>query len=138
MFGCDPRTYAVMSTRFVGDDRGRVRGVQTVEIEWVKDEKGRLAPKGIPGTEKEWPAQMILLAMGFLGPETEGLLSELGVLIDERGNVAVDEDKMTSVPGIFAAGDMARGQSLVVWAIADGRRAARGVDKYLIGETALP
>ncbi len=81
---------------------------------------------------------MILLALGFLGPETDGLLSELGVLIDERGNVSVDEDKMTSVPGVFSAGDMSRGQSLVVWAIADGRRAARGVDKYLMGETLLP
>jgi glutamate synthase (NADPH/NADH) small chain len=81
---------------------------------------------------------MILLALGFLGPETEGLLSELGVLIDERGNVAVDEDKMTSVRGVFSAGDMSRGQSLVVWAIADGRRAARGVDRYLMGETRLP
>jgi glutamate synthase (NADPH/NADH) small chain len=76
--------------------------------------------------------------MGFLGPETNGLLSELGVTIDERGNVAVDEDKQTSVPKVFAAGDMARGQSLVVWAIADGRHAARGVDKFLMGETALP
>jgi glutamate synthase (NADPH/NADH) small chain len=81
---------------------------------------------------------MILLALGFLGPETDGLLSELGVLIDERGNVSVDEDKMTSVPGVFSAGDMSRGQSLVVWAIADGRCAARGVDKYLMGETLLP
>ena len=138
VFGQDPRTYSIMSQRFVGDDNGNVRGVQTVEIEWVKGENGRLGPREIPGTEKEWPAQMILLAMGFLGPETDGLLSQLGVLIDERGNVAIDEDKMTSVLKVFAAGDMARGQSLVVWAIADGRRAARGVDKYLMGETALP
>jgi glutamate synthase (NADPH/NADH) small chain len=92
----------------------------------------------MPGTEKEWPAQLVLLAMGFLGAETAGLLSQLGVLIDERGNVLVDEDKMTSVPKVFAAGDMARGQSLVVWAIADGRRAAKGVDRYLMGETTLP
>ena len=95
-------------------------------------------PRGIPRTEREWPAQMVLLAMGFLGPETDGLLSQLGVVIDERGNVRINEDKMTSVPGVFAAGDMARGQSLVVWAIADGRRAAKGVDKYLMGETTLP
>jgi glutamate synthase (NADPH/NADH) small chain len=92
----------------------------------------------IPGTERECPAQMILLALGFLGAEVDGLLSQLGVLIDERGNVAVDEDKLTSVPKVFAAGDMARGQSLVVWAIADGRRAAKGVDKFLMGETTLP
>jgi glutamate synthase (NADPH/NADH) small chain len=81
---------------------------------------------------------MILLAMGFLGPETDGLLSQLGVLINERGNVAVDQDEMTNVPKVFAAGDMSRGQSLVVWAIADGRRAAKGVDKYLMGDTVLP
>jgi glutamate synthase (NADPH/NADH) small chain len=127
-----------MSKRFVGDERGQVSAVETVSIEWVKGENGRVSPREIPGTEREWPAQMILLALGFLGAETNGLLAGLGVLIDERGNVAVDEEKMTSVPGVFAAGDMARGQSLVVWAIADGRRAARGVDKYLMGETALP
>jgi len=138
LFGQDPRRYAVTSKRLLGDDRGALRGIQTAEIEWLKDGNGRLALQEIPGTEQEWPAQMILLALGFLGPETEGLLSELGVLIDERGNVAVDEDKMTSVRGVFSAGDMSRGQSLVVWAIADGRRAARGVDRYLMGETLLP
>ncbi len=138
LFGKDPRRYAVMSKSFIGDLGGRLLGIKTVEIEWVNGEQGRLAPQEIPGTETIWPSQMILLAMGFLGPETEGLLAELGVVIDGRGNVAVDEDKMTSVPGIFSAGDMARGQSLVVWAIADGRRAARGVDKYLMGETVLP
>ncbi len=138
LFGQDPRQYAVMTTRFIGDDCGRLIGIQTAEIEWARGGNGRLAPVEIPGTEKEWPAQMVLLALGFLGPETEGLLAELGVLIDELGNVAVDEEKMTSVSGIFSAGDMARGQSLVVWAIADGRRAARGVDKYLMGETRLP
>jgi glutamate synthase (NADPH/NADH) small chain len=81
---------------------------------------------------------MALLAMGFLGPEKEGLLDQLGVKIDDRGNVATDRDMMTSLPGVFAAGDMSRGQSLVVWAISDGRRAARGVDQYLMGPTILP
>ncbi len=138
LFGRDPRRYAVMSRRFMGDERGHLSGIQTAEIEWVNGDNGRLSPREIPGTQKDWPAQMILLAMGFLGPETDGLLSDLGVLIDERGNVAVDEDKMTSVPGVFSAGDMSRGQSLVVWAIADGRGAARGVDKYLMGDTLLP
>jgi glutamate synthase (NADPH/NADH) small chain len=142
VFGQDPRTYSVMSKRFIGDDNGRVCGVQTVEIEWAtsngETHNGRPTPREMPGTEKEWPAQLVLLAMGFLGAETAGLLSQLGVLIDERGNVLVDEDKMTSVPKVFAAGDMARGQSLVVWAIADGRRAAKGVDRYLMGETTLP
>jgi len=80
----------------------------------------------------------VLLAMGFLGPEKEGMLAELGVKLDERTNVVVDADKQTSVPGVFAAGDMARGQSLIVWAIQEGRAAARGVDKFLMGETLLP
>ncbi|MGH9881490.1 MAG: glutamate synthase subunit beta [Pyrinomonadaceae bacterium] len=137
LFGRDPRTYCVMSKRFVGDDHGHVRSVQTVQIEWVGD-NGQALPREIPGTQRSWPAQMVLLAMGFLGPEQDGLLDQIGVSIDERGNVATDGDKMTSVPKVFAAGDMARGQSLVVWAIGDGRRAARGVDKYLMGETTLP
>jgi len=138
IFGADPRTYCISSTRFVGDGKGQVSGVHTNQIEWANGGAARPVPKEIPGTEREWPAQMILLAMGFLGPETDGLLSQLGVMLDERGNVAVDENKMTSVTKVFAAGDMARGQSLVVWAIADGRRAARGVDRYLMGETSLP
>ena len=138
VFGQDPRTYSVMSKRFVGDQNGRVSGVQTVEIEWARNANGGAVPREIPGTEKEWPAQMVLLAMGFLGSETAGLLSQLEVSMDGRGNVSVDENKMTSVPKVFAAGDMVRGQSLVVWAIADGRRAAKGVDRYLMGETTLP
>jgi glutamate synthase (NADPH/NADH) small chain len=127
-----------MSKRFVGGPDGQLRGVQTAQVEWTRNNNGGPAPREIPGSAREWPTQLILLALGFLGPETDGLLSQLGVTIDERGNVRVNEDKMTSVPGVFAAGDMARGQSLVVWAIADGRRAAKGVDKYLMGETTLP
>jgi len=138
VFGQDPRAYSIVSKCFVGDEGGHVRGVRTVQIEWEAGADGRPLMREIPGTEKEWPAQVVLLALGFLGAETNGLLSELGVSIDGRGLVAVDEDKMTSVPKVFAAGDMARGQSLVVWAIADGRRAARGVDQFLMGETALP
>ncbi|HEU5236625.1 MAG TPA: FAD-dependent oxidoreductase, partial [Pyrinomonadaceae bacterium] len=83
-------------------------------------------------------AEMVLLALGFLGPETNGLLTQLGIALDSRGNVAIDDDHRTNILKIFAAGDMSRGQSLVVWAIADGRRAARGVDRFLIGETSLP
>jgi glutamate synthase (NADPH/NADH) small chain len=94
--------------------------------------------KEVAGTEKVWPADLVLLAMGFLGPEKEGLLAELGVKLDERTNVVADENKQTSVPGVFAAGDMARGQSLIVWAIQEGRAAARGVDTFLMGETLLP
>jgi glutamate synthase (NADPH) small chain len=138
VFGQDPRTYCMMSKQFLGDENGQLRGVRTVQIEWAKDDSGRFGPIEIPGTEKEWPAQMILLAMGFVGPETDGLLGQLGVELDARSNVATDENKMTSVTKVFAAGDMARGQSLVVWAIADGRRAAKSVDKFLMGETTLP
>jgi glutamate synthase (NADPH/NADH) small chain len=137
LFGSDPRAYSIMTQRFLGGADGCLRAVQTVNVDVpVRNSTGPVL-RGLPGSEREWPAQMVLLALGFLGPETEGLLMQLGVLIDERGNVAVDEDEMTNVPKVFAAGDMTRGPSLVVWAIADGRRAAKGVDKYLMGETVL-
>ncbi len=137
VFGRDPRAYSIMTKRFLGDENGHLRGVQTVEVSLQKGSNGGPGLREVPGTEREWPAQMVLLALGFLGPETDGLLSQLGVLINERGNVEVDQEQMTIVPKVFAAGDMTRGQSLVVWAIADGRRAAKGVDKYLMGETVL-
>ena len=92
----------------------------------------------VPGTEFILDADLVLLAMGFLGPERKGMLDQLGVAINERGNVATDVEKMTSVPGVFAAGDMSRGQSLIVWAIREGRQAARFIDKYLMGSTDLP
>ncbi|HYR75703.1 MAG TPA: glutamate synthase subunit beta [Pyrinomonadaceae bacterium] len=136
-FGRDPRVYSILSKRFIGDEGGRLRAVETVEVHLAAPKNGRGGPHEIPGSRREWPAQMVLLALGFLGPETKGLLDQLGVVINDRGNVAVDDDVMTSAPKVFAAGDMTRGQSLVVWAIADGRRAARGVDKYLMGETVL-
>ena len=91
-----------------------------------------------PGSEFEIETELILLAMGFVHPEHQGMLAELGVELDARGNVRTDEDKMTSVPGVFAAGDMTRGQSLVVWAIAEGREAARGIDQHLMGKSSLP
>ena len=137
-FGEDPRAYAVMTKRFVGDDTGSVREVQTIGIEWVRNGNGGHSPREIPGTERSWPTQMVLLAMGFVGPETDGLLSQLGIAINDRGNIAVSENDATNVPKVFAAGDAARGQSLVVWAIADGRRAAKNVDRFLMGATALP
>lgn len=137
IFGQDPRVYAIQSTRFIGEGTS-VKGIETVTVEWARTDTGQLAPGEIPGTTKEWPAQLVLLALGFVGAEREGLLSALGVEITDRGNVRVDEEMMTSVPGVFAAGDIARGQSLVVWAIADGRRAAAGVDKFLMKGTALP
>lgn len=137
IFGKDPREYSIMSKRFIGDEEGHVRGVETVKIEWVRDPSGRPALQELLGSERVWPAQLVLLAMGFVGPEKEGLLDQLGVEIDSRGNVKTDDDAMTTVTGVFAAGDMSRGQSLVVWAIADGRKAARGLDRYLMGETVL-
>jgi glutamate synthase (NADPH/NADH) small chain len=138
LFGADPRRYLTVTKRLTGDRDGNVQELHTVQVDWVKNGDGRLAIKELPGTEKTWPADLVLLAMGFLGPEKEGLLADLGVRFDERSNVAVGADKMTSVPGVFAAGDMARGQSLIVWAIQEGRAAARGADQYLMGETQLP
>ena len=123
--GKDPRLYSVMTRRFVGD--GEVDAVETVEIDSAFNE--------VPGTSRMWPAQLVLLAMGFLGPEKEGLISQLGLSLNAKGLVAVDANKMTNIPGIFAAGDIERGQSLVVWAIADGRRAAACVDRYLMNIT---
>ncbi len=136
-FGADPRAYRTVTKRFDSDAQGNVKALHTIEIEWVR-EGGRMTMKDVAGTEKVWPADLVLLAMGFLGPETQGLLGDLGVKLDERTNVVVDENKQTSVPGVFAAGDMARGQSLIVWAIQEGRAAARGVDNFLMGETSLP
>jgi glutamate synthase (NADPH/NADH) small chain len=138
VFGADPRSYCVMTKRFLGDAEGNVTGIETVEVEWDPNQNGHAVPKEIAATQKVWRADVVLLAMGFLGPEKDGLLDELGVEINERGNVAVDKNKKTNVPGVFAAGDVERGQSLVVWAIADGRRAAREVDRYLMEETVLP
>jgi glutamate synthase (NADPH/NADH) small chain len=139
LWGADPRQYAIQTKRFFGDE-GRVKAMQVVSIEWLRGEGGKpLGPREVAGTERTLPADLVLLALGFLGPE-RGLPAELGLKLDERGNVWTDEEtKMTSVPGVFAAGDCSRGQSLVVWAIQEGRRAARGVDKYLMyGETVLP
>jgi glutamate synthase (NADPH/NADH) small chain len=137
--GRDPRYYAINAKKFGGDEAGRVKEIHTVEIEWVTGGNGgRPYPQEIPGTEKVWPAQLVLLSMGFLGPE-DTLLDKLGVARDERSNAKAEFEKyVTNVPGVFAAGDMRRGQSLVVWAINEGRGAAREVDRYLMGETVLP
>jgi glutamate synthase (NADPH/NADH) small chain len=136
-FGSDPREYLVNTKRFAGDKDGHVKELHTVRIEWCKD-NGRFVPKEVPGTERVLPAQLVLLAMGFLGPESQ-LLDKLGVEKDARTNAKAEHGKFaTSVPGIFAAGDMRRGQSLVVWAINEGRGAARECDRFLMGETNLP
>ncbi|MCT7983735.1 glutamate synthase subunit beta [Laspinema sp. A4] len=137
-FGADPRVYTTTATKFEGDDKGRVKAVHTVVVEWLKDEQGRYTPKPVPGTEKVVPTQLVLLAMGFLGPE-QPLLDSLGLERDGRSNVKADHEKYTtSLPGVFAAGDCRRGQSLVVWAINEGRGVARECDRYLMGNTDLP
>jgi glutamate synthase (NADPH) small chain len=128
------RLFSVNTTEFVGDENGRLRALRLVEVE--RDANGRFVP--IEGTEQELECQLVLLAMGFVGPEKGKLLADLGVELDARGNVARDADFMTSVEGVFSAGDMGRGQSLIVWAIAEGRAAAAGVDAYLTGRDVLP
>lgn len=137
-FGDDPRVYTTTATKFEGDDKGCVKAVHTVVVEWLKDEQGRYTPKPVPGTEKVVPTQLVLLAMGFLGPE-QPLLDSLGLERDGRSNVKAEhENYTTSLPGVFAAGDCRRGQSLVVWAINEGRGVARECDRYLMGNTDLP
>jgi len=126
------REYCVLTKSFTGRD-GQVEQLHAVRVEF----EGRNM-REVPGSEFTINADLVLLAMGFLGPERNGMLGQLGVNINERGNVATDTEKMTSIPGIFAAGDMSRGQSLVVWAIREGRVAARCMDKYLMGSTELP
>jgi glutamate synthase (NADPH/NADH) small chain len=131
------RLYSVNTQRFVGDDQGRVRALQAVKVETVRKD-GRVEFVPVPGSEFEIPAELVLLAMGFAGPVRDALVNELNVKLTDRGNVARDAQWMTSVPGVFTAGDMQRGQSLIVWAIAEGRSAARAIDQYLMGESKLP
>jgi glutamate synthase (NADPH/NADH) small chain len=137
-FGDDPRVYTTTATKFEGDENGNVKAIHTVQVEWTRNERGQFIPKPIEGTEKVLPAQLVLLAMGFLGPE-HPLLDALGLERDVRSNVKADHGQFaTSIPGVFAAGDCRRGQSLVVWAINEGRGAARECDRYLMGATDLP
>ena len=137
-FGADPRVYVTTAKRFVSDDHGQVKAVHTVQVQWERNENGQWMPKEVPGTEQVRPAQLILLAMGFLGPE-QPLLDALGVERDPRTNIKADYGKyQTSIPKVFAAGDCRRGQSLVVWAFNEGRGAARECDRYLMGGTNLP
>jgi glutamate synthase (NADPH/NADH) small chain len=127
------RVYAVSTQEFVTDEAGHVRALRLIEVEFSG---GKFEP--VPGTERDLPADLVLLAMGFTGPEQGALLTDLGVEYDPRGNVARDGNYATSVPGVFVAGDMGRGQSLIVWAIAEGRSAAAGLDAWLSGQTVLP
>ncbi len=136
-FGDDPRVYLTTATKFEDDGQGNVKAVHLVNIEWGKNEKGQFIPKNVPGTERIVPAQVVLLAMGFLGPE-QPLLEALAVERDPRSNVKAEHGKFqTSLPNVFAAGDCRRGQSLVVWAFNEGRGAARECDRYLMGKTEL-
>jgi glutamate synthase (NADPH/NADH) small chain len=137
LFGSDPRRFSIQTTKFEGDSNGHVAAIHTVQVEWVKD-NGRAMPRNVPGTEKRFPAQLVLFALGFSGPESL-VLDQLGVEKDARTNAKAEYGRFaTSVEGVFAAGDMRRGQSLVVWAINEGRGAARECDRYLMGKTDLP
>ena len=136
-FGKDPREYSILSKEFI-EDSGKVAGIRTARVKWSKSEDGRFEMQEIPGTEEEWKADLVLLAMGFLGPE-ETLVPQLGLDTDPRSNFKAEFGRYaTSVEGVFAAGDCRRGQSLVVWAIREGRDAAREIDRYLMGRTMLP
>jgi glutamate synthase (NADPH/NADH) small chain len=137
-FGADPRVYLTTATRFEDDGNGQVTAVHTVQVAWGKNDKGQFIPQPVPGTEQVRPAQLVLLAMGFLGPE-QTVLDSLGLERDPRSNIKAEYGTYaTNVPGVFAAGDCRRGQSLVVWAFNEGREAARECDCYLMGTTELP
>jgi glutamate synthase (NADPH/NADH) small chain len=124
--------WSLMTKKFLGEE-GTLEKIRCVEVDWKRSKQGApLQPVELVGTEFELEADLVLLSLGFVGPVKNRLVDELGILLDSNGNIMTDNRNMTSVEGIFAAGDMARGQSLVVWAIADGRRAARGIMKYLL------
>ena len=131
------RDWSINTKAFTGDGSGAVRKLHAVRLQWTRAHDGRFQMTEIPGTEFDLDCELVLLALGFLGPEPEGPIRDLGLRLTERGNVAVDRDYMSSVPGVFACGDMRRGQSLVVWALWEGRECARGVDHYLMGHTDL-
>lgn len=135
--GCN-RFWGILTKRLIGEN-GRVTGLKTVDVVWTRDENGRLKMEEARGSHKTWAADLVLLALGFVGPEKGGIIEQLGVALDERGNIKADEETFaTSVPGVFACGDTRRGQSLVVWAISEGREAAVSIDKHLMGSSNLP
>ena len=137
-FGADPRAYCIMSKEFVSDEQGKVAGIRTVQVEWIKDDAGKWKLNELPSSDKFWPAQLVLLAMGFKGPE-QYVAEMLGLAVDPRSNYQAQHGKYaTSIPKVFAAGDCRRGQSLVVWAINEGRGAAHAVDEFLMGSSDLP
>lgn len=132
------RFFSISTKRFIGDDAGNLKALVTAEIEWIKTPGERPTLKEVPGTEKEWPCELALLALGFTGSETT-LAEQFGVTMDTRTNIAASEENYkTNIPSVFAAGDQRRGQSLIVWAISEGRQAAHHVDQYLMGVSHLP
>jgi glutamate synthase (NADPH/NADH) small chain len=128
------RQWSILTKEFLGSN-GRVEKLRTVEVEPSEDGQGF---DEIEGTERTWPADLVVIAIGYAGPEQEGIVDQMGVELDERCTIDTGDDFMTSVEGVFAAGDAQRGQSLIVWAISEGREAARDVDRYLTGSTRLP
>lgn len=136
--GADPRQFSILSKRFLDDGNGNLAGIETVRVEWAKDDQGRFQMQEVPGSEETWECDLVFLAMGFLGPEST-LVEKLGIEADPRSNFKADYGSFaTTVEGVFAAGDCRRGQSLVVWAINEGRSAAAAIDRYLMGRTELP
>lgn len=137
MYGKDPRNYLISTTKLVGNDQGEVKEVHTVKVNWIKDASGRTIPQEVPNSEKVWKADLVLLAMGFLGPE-DTIPKELKLERDARSNIKAEYEIFeTNVEKVFAAGDMRRGQSLVVWNLQEGKLAAREVDKYLMGKSTI-
>jgi NAD(P)H-dependent glutamate synthase small subunit len=139
VFGRDPRQYNLVTKCYVDDGHGRVKAVRTVQVEWERLSNGDYAnPREVPGSEYDWPADLVLLAIGFTGPEAT-LVEKLGLATDKKSNIHAEFGKFaTNVEGVFVAGDARRGASLIVWAIAEGRQAAREIDRYLMGVTSLP
>jgi len=131
------RHWNILTKKFVGD-RGRVSALETIEVRWIEENGRPVRFEEIDGTQRRWPADLVLLALGFVGPEADTVLDQLDLALDDRGNIRTDENYMTARPGVFAAGDARRGQSLVVWAISEGREAARSVDQFLMGRSDLP
>ncbi|NTW73155.1 MAG: FAD-dependent oxidoreductase, partial [Eubacteriaceae bacterium] len=137
LYGADPRNYLISTKKIVGNEKGEVKEVHTVEITWGKDAAGRFVPQEVPGSEKIWKADIVLLAMGFIGPE-DTIPAELALERDFRSNVKAEYEVFeTNVEKVFTAGDMRRGQSLIVWALQEGKLAAREVDKYLMGKSVI-
>jgi glutamate synthase (NADPH/NADH) small chain len=131
------RNWNILTKRFIGET-GRVRALETVQVKWDQEAGRPVRFAEVPGSQQIWPADLVLLALGFTGPEPGTLVAQLDLALDERGNLRTGSDYMTSRTGVFAAGDARRGQSLIVWAISEGREAARNVDRFLMGRTDLP